>query len=33
MGAAVSAVVNGEKTVDQFKQTICTEANAEAFGQ
>lgn len=33
MGAAVSGVVNGEKTVDQFKQTICAEANAEAFGQ
>ena len=32
MGAAVAAVVNGEKTIDQFKSTICTEANAEGFG-
>jgi multiple sugar transport system substrate-binding protein len=30
-GAGVSAVINGEKTVDQFQSTICAEANAEAF--
>ncbi len=32
MGPAVSAVVNGEKTIDQYQATICTEANAAAFG-
>jgi multiple sugar transport system substrate-binding protein len=32
MGAAVAAVVNGEKTIDQFQATVCAEANAEAFG-
>ncbi len=32
MGAAVTSVVNGETTVDEFKATICTSANAEAFG-
>lgn len=32
MGAAVSGVVNGDQTIDQFQQTICAEANAQAFG-
>ncbi len=32
MGAAVTAVVNGEKSVDDFKATICKEANDTAFG-
>lgn len=32
MGAAVSAVVNGETTVDEFQATVCAEANAAGFG-
>lgn len=32
MGAAVAAVVNGETTIDEFKATICAEANSEGFG-
>ncbi|HEX5827841.1 MAG TPA: extracellular solute-binding protein, partial [Candidatus Limnocylindrales bacterium] len=30
-GAGVSAVINDEKTIDEYKATICAEANAEAF--
>jgi multiple sugar transport system substrate-binding protein len=32
MGAAVSGVVNGDISIDEFQATICAEANAEAFG-
>lgn len=31
MGPAVQAVVNGEKSIEDFKSTICTEVNGEAF--
>ncbi len=32
MGAAVSGVVNGEISIEEYQATICAEANAEAFG-
>lgn len=32
MGAAVTSVVNGETSIEDFQATICANANAEAFG-
>jgi multiple sugar transport system substrate-binding protein len=32
MGAAVSGVVNGDISMEEFQATVCAEANAEAFG-
>jgi len=32
MGAAVSGVVNGDISMEQFQATVCAQANAEAFG-
>jgi multiple sugar transport system substrate-binding protein len=32
MGAAVTAVVNGEQTIEDYQATICSQLDAEAFG-
>jgi multiple sugar transport system substrate-binding protein len=32
MGPAIQGVVNGDISVEEFQATICSEANAAAFG-